>query len=911
VRTRSILVSRLILLSALVASPAGALAADIAWNSPVDGVWSDPANWSPPIVPGPSDDVSIALLGAYTVTLDVHASVHSLTLGASGPATDDKQTLYTPGATLVIGAGFRLTPDGVLDFESSAISVADTLENLGTLDLFSTDLSAGMLDNRFIAMKDPSSTIAGPIDNRGKLVLQGSTNLAQSLVNRPGAIMRVEGTPLVPAIFNIPDSYTNYGELDLACALGFGNVTINATGSGSGHVSLVNAPGALMHSYPDGARVIGAQLENHGTLDVQQPLTINRPGAAHVNDGTITLTGGNLTAAGSGASLLNRGVIAVGAGRTFSQGTGTSFTNDTTGVLRGGGTFNLAAAACVQRGHIAPGDSVGRLGFIGNLEINPGGSVDIEIGGAAPGTGYDVLSVGAFLIPLGTLDISLVPGFEPAPGQRFEVIQWGDHAGVFARIDGLTLPGGLALVPEYSASGLSLTCVAQTWTHLIPTGAAPSAREGHAAVYDSASDRMIVFGGRSDAGPLSDVWVLDHADGRGGRPQWTPLAPAGAAPAPRAHMSAVYDPATNRMTVFGGDDANPTSPARFGDVWVLTNANGLGGAPSWIRVAPPHPGPAARSGHSAIYDRGSNRMTVFGGATGAGACGTPANDAWVLAGANAVRPPAWIELSPSGAPPPPRAFHGASFDAATRRMSVVGGAAACGSPDTSLWVLSDADGRGDPAWTPLAPAGAPRGAWGPGPAVYDPTGNRLTVFGGTLGGAPTDTTLTLTFANGLGGAPSWVDRAPSGAPPEARTGHSAVQADRRMIVFGGSGASGLLADVWVLDEAEARVEDAPVENPAGAAREQVDFDRAPYPNPARSTVSLSISVPHGGPAVVVITDVAGRVVATLRRGFLAAGDHEFAWHGVTDRGTRAPAGLYFVTARCAKSSATRKLLLVE
>src|SRR5438034_419410 len=120
---------------------------------------------------------------------------------ATAPASGELHLMCGSGA--MAGRSGRRSSLVPARFRSLA-SVADTLENLGTLDLFSTDLSAGMLDNRFIAMKDPSSTIAGPIDNRGKLVLQGTTNLAQSLVNRPGAIMRVEGTPLVPAIFNIP-----------------------------------------------------------------------------------------------------------------------------------------------------------------------------------------------------------------------------------------------------------------------------------------------------------------------------------------------------------------------------------------------------------------------------------------------------------------------------------------------------------------------------------------------------------------------------------------------------------------------------------------------------------------------------------------------------------------------------------
>ena len=51
----------------------------------------------------------------------------------------------------------------------------------------------------------------------------------------------------------------------------------------------------------------------------------------------------------------------------------------------------------------------------------------------------------------------------------------------------------------------------------------------------------------------------------------------------------------------------------FSDVWVLTNANGLTGTPRWIRLLPAGPGPSPRFYHSAVYEPGTNRLVVFGG----------------------------------------------------------------------------------------------------------------------------------------------------------------------------------------------------------------------------------------------------------------------------------------------------------
>ena len=79
--------------------------------------------------------------------------------------------------------------------------------------------------------------------------------------------------------------------------------------------------------------------------------------------------------------------------------------------------------------------------------------------------------------------------------------------------------------------------------------------------------------------------------------------------------SAVYDPVTNRMIVFGGAAilSVPLHFHHYNDVWILTNANGLGGTPEWIQLAPIGALPASELLFSIAYDPISNRMTLFGG----------------------------------------------------------------------------------------------------------------------------------------------------------------------------------------------------------------------------------------------------------------------------------------------------------
>ncbi len=136
-----------------------------------------------------------------------------------------------------------------------------------------------------------------------------------------------------------------------------------------------------------------------------------------------------------------------------------------------------------------------------------------------------------------------------------------------------------------NANGLGET---PTWTQLATVGTAPPIRNSHTAVYDAASNRMTLFGGNGYVNNVltefNDVWVLSSANGLGGTPAWTQLAPAGALPPSRVLAAAVYDPATNRMVIFGGTSS--LLGTYYGDTWVLTNANGIEATPPVISGLP-------------------------------------------------------------------------------------------------------------------------------------------------------------------------------------------------------------------------------------------------------------------------------------------------------------------------------------
>jgi hypothetical protein len=64
--------------------------------------------------------------------------------------------------------------------------------------------------------------------------------------------------------------------------------------------------------------------------------------------------------------------------------------------------------------------------------------LQIELGGTSPGSGHDQLSVGGSAALVGTLDVSFVNGFTPAPGNVFTVLVCNARSGVFSAIQSPT-----------------------------------------------------------------------------------------------------------------------------------------------------------------------------------------------------------------------------------------------------------------------------------------------------------------------------------------------------------------------------------------------------------------------------------------------------------------------------------------
>ncbi|MEO7868284.1 MAG: kelch repeat-containing protein, partial [Candidatus Eisenbacteria bacterium] len=143
------------------------------------------------------------------------------------------------------------------------------------------------------------------------------------------------------------------------------------------------------------------------------------------------------------------------------------------------------------------------------------------------------------------------------------------------------------------------------WNQVSTSGAPPPERSWHSAIYDAQGDRMVVYGGTGpSAGHLGDLWAL------GGNGVWSPIAATGTTLSRYAH-SAVLDPQTREMLVWGGDLATQQS---YPDdsVHVLS----LGGSPAWQSRPPQGQVPFSYMRfHTVSYDPIHRAMLQVGGGT--------------------------------------------------------------------------------------------------------------------------------------------------------------------------------------------------------------------------------------------------------------------------------------------------------
>ncbi len=327
------------------------------------------------------------------------------------------------------------------------------------------------------------------------------------------------------------------------------------------------------------------------------------------------------------------------------------------------------------------------------------------------------------------------------------------------------------------------------WSSLSSGAAGPYARREYAAIYDIQRDRYVIFGGfwwdsTYANGLLNEVWVLQL----GLNPTWTQIPINGAAPGERHSPQWGYDPARQRLLIFGGYGHHyPGGYNEYlNDVWQLS----LDGAPTWTELLPTGTAPGGRLAGAAVYDPFRQRFIGFGGTRG-----LPV-DTWEL---DLSGDPAWAPVSTDSTGPPGSYGMYSIYDLRRDRMLTFGGSTsdAYWGVKNDVWSLSL---HGAPTWNQEAPVETPPSARRSGTAIWDPLRDRMIVFGGWDSSPGPTAFLGDVWALSLSSDMSWTQLAPAGTPPHVRDAMAAAYdpLGDRMVVFGGWGGESMLGDTEFL-----------------------------------------------------------------------------------------------------------------
>ncbi len=354
----------------------------------------------------------------------------------------------------------------------------------------------------------------------------------------------------------------------------------------------------------------------------------------------------------------------------------------------------------------------------------------------------------------------------------------------------------------------------------------------HAGIYDEINDRVLIYGGNPGltSGGV-ETWALS-----GYAPHALALV-SGALPGPSLswYSGAAYDPVRDRFLVVDSGS----------NLWELRSAE----PPGWRLVGTAGTRPPGRQGHRIVYDPDGDRLVLFGGMIFHDRF---LDDAWAL---DLRGTPTWSPLTPEGAGPGRRARHSAILDSRRHRLIVYGGQGPNGIMYADAWALPL---QGDAAWTRIEVAGPqPEGRfWHP--AIYDPVGDRMIVYGGGTGDQYTPSRLfSDTWALTLGDPPRWLELHPEGPAPGPRWGHVPIYDPvRQRVVFDG-GITNLYQGLPVNDVLALALESAPRWQwlaPAGGPGPALDYALAEY-DPHRDRMILWSSdlwtLDWGDPAVRV------------------------------------------------------------
>ncbi len=386
--------------------------------------------------------------GACEGTFDVPAA---LTFSTGGSAS-----------TFTLGASSLVAGAGTVEFNAATVNLAGTYNVTGATvatngcmaNFTGTVLAVGTLTNsggtaNFSSgdVITPMITVAGGGDpgiNTDTFILSGGTLTGSDTITIAGMFNWSGGTQSGTGVTNANGGLSVNGSLGKTLGR-----TLNNTGAGT-----MTGTGPLNV-------IANGVLENSGTFDIQSdadflvggltgPRTINNTGTFSKSAGTDSTIAPDFNTSGTVSVASGSALNFTG---TFGQSGGSTRTCFTTAppsglTLLAGSFFGVPPGPCTVTGNINNTGGTMVVGDGMNLPVvitlnstytqGGGASFTMPVGGTTPGgtaNNFGQLNIGSGMAILGgTLNVVLINGFVPQPGNSFNPLNYGSRAGSFNNI---------------------------------------------------------------------------------------------------------------------------------------------------------------------------------------------------------------------------------------------------------------------------------------------------------------------------------------------------------------------------------------------------------------------------------------------------------------------------------------------
>lgn len=397
-------------------------------------------------------------------------------LGAPGTTLDAR--IDNGGIAQISYPGFQTIPYVYL---GSAQNTTGTLEIIAGGEASFTTMIVGAVN----------STGTLRINNGGKLTSFGGAigsdylGIGTGTVTGPGSSWNVTGSEMVVGGNGTGTiRLENGGSLTIANGSGRMQLGNHPVSEGKLYIGNGGAAGTLSASeiYNGEGKATVVFNHNNPSLTFASKLTGTKTingylNILHEGSGTTIFTAAESNLAGSitvaAGTLIVNGKIMGNTRETITEdGTIVEKTIGTTSVLSGGtlGGAGFFEGDTTIKGTLSPGMGTGLMQFGGNLTLEAGSTLKIEIGGRSRGGTFDGIDVDGALNYGGTLEIVFLGGFEPNEGETFDLFEKFDsYNGAFSNIlfsaedyfgefDPQT--GLLTVIPEPTTGGLAALAVA-------------------------------------------------------------------------------------------------------------------------------------------------------------------------------------------------------------------------------------------------------------------------------------------------------------------------------------------------------------------------------------------------------------------------------------------------------------------